>query len=586
MNLSLFALAFLGLNPNQPNVEVAVDVKEGETIAFERTFTVSVKAKNTVNQVEFYVGDDLRETDSSTPYEFKFDTLAENEGEVKLKFAAYASDGENAAKSITIRIDNGISKGPDFHVDKAKEFLAVSKWDDAIRASRVAMKAKSGYNPARMTIARAYMGKGVLDQAQKFAEDALIADAGFLEAADLLSGIHLKRAFVTYHRSGAQAETLGVIGAAFKKAVQSRRKILDAAYDKAGTPTVANAAAFADVALRAGRYSAAINALTPAFRADSRQQSIANRLAFAQMRSGRFQDAAQTLAENDRRGGLDAYGWALNAILRTQMGDFSGADDAMRQAVLSDSEDLGVRTAQAFLAISRNRTQTLRQLAANLARDEGQRSDVNFYLAILNNINGDYAQARDAFERCVLAEPTNYDMYVQRGNESLALSVSDKIEAAQKAYQSTSARMFYETALEARAESAEALTGLALVNIFEKKVAEALKFSRGSVAAAPAYAAGQYTLSLVASMMETEIRTAADRLLRSTRDGLLTTEQRAQYQKMLQEAGEYGKEAKKASDTAGKLDVANLQGREMPRTMEAYNYFARHGRIPLIALPK
>lgn len=586
MNPTFLAIALLGFPTAPPSVQIELDVKDGDVVSYERKFTVKVTATSNVSQVEFYVGDDLRETDSSTPYEFVFDTVGEKEGEAKLKFSAYASDGENASKTVTVRIDNGLSKGAQFHVDAAKEALAVSKWDEAIRCSRIALKAQTGFNPARMTMARAYLGKGVLDQAQKFAEDALIADANFLDAADLLSGINLKRAFNTFHRSGEQKETLAIIGGAFKKAVQNRRKILDAAYEKAGTPTNATAAAFADVALRAGKYTAAINALAPAFRADQRQQSLANRLAFAQMRSGRFAEATQTLNDNNRNGGLDAYGWALMATLRTLLGDFPGADDAMRQAVLSDNEDLGVRTAQAFLAIARNRTQTLRQLATNLAKDEGQRSDVNYYLAILLQMNGDFAASNDAFERCVLAEPTNYDMYVQRGNDSLAWVSSGRLNTDQNAYHYAAAKMFYETALEARAESAEALTGMALVLLNEKKVLDALRFARAATAAGPAYAAGQYALSHAASATEAELRAAAERLQKSPRDGILTSEQRAQYLKMLDDAAAHGREAKRASDTAGKLDPANLQGRELPRLNDVHGYFMRHGRIPLIALPK
>lgn len=586
MNPVLLALAFSGLTPSAQAIQIEVDVREGETISFDRTFTVKVRSTNPINQVEFYVGDDLRETDSSTPYEFHFDTLAEDEGAVKLKFSAYTRENESASKTITVKIDNGLSKGPDFHVDKAKEALIESKWDEAIRESRVALKAKSGYNPARLTMARAYLGKGVLDQAQKYAEDAILADPGFLDAADLLSGINLKRAFNTYNRGGEQKETLTVIGEAFKKAVQNRRKILDASFDKLPAPTAATAVSYADVALRAGKYTAVINALVPIFRADNRVQPVANRLAFAQMRTARFEEALRTLAENDKNGGLDAYGWALTATLRTMIGDYNGADDAMRQAVLTDNEDLGVRTAQAFLAIARNRTQTLRQLVANLSKDQGQRSDVNYYLAILHGMNGDFAEARNAFERCVLAEPTNYDMFVQRGNDSLARVASGNLDTAQKDFHVASAKTFYTAALEARAESAEALTGMALVYMFEKKSGEALGFARGSVAASPTYAAGQYTLSLVSSSTEADLRAAAERLLRSPKDGVLSADQRAEYQKIQNDAAAFGVEAKKANDAAGRLDTLNLQGRELPRLMDAYNYFAKNGRIPLISLPK
>lgn len=565
---------------------LTIDAKEGEVVSADRTFVVKVQAKNPVTQVEFYVGDDLRETDGSTPYEFHLDALSEAEGELTIKFSAYTTEGESASKTVKIRIDNGLSKGADFHVSQADEYLTVSKWDDAIRASRIALKAQAGYNPARLRMARAYLGKGVYDQAQKYAEDALVSDPKYYEAANLLSAINLKRAFTTFHRTGEQKETLATIGAALKAAVKNRKMILEANVEKVAPPTDLNAIAYADAAIKAGRYSAATSALSNIFRRDTRQSGIANRLAFAQMRGGRFRDASLTLTENNRQNGLDAYGWALRGVLSVLSGDYSGADDAMRQAVLSDSDDLGVRTAQAFMAIARDRNDTLRQLAANLSKDQGQRSDVNYYLAVMNAKLGDYANFRTAFENCILAEPTNYDMYVYRGNESLAQVAGGKLDTTQTSYHIASARMYYETALEARPEAAEALTGMALAYSFEKKPLDAIKYARGATAASPGYAAGQYVLSQVCLAVETEFRAAAEAILRAPKDGVLTSDQREKYRALQDDAAKFGKEAQTANTAAGQLDKPNLEGRELPRNMDAYVYFARNGRIPLIAAPK
>lgn len=582
------AIAFLAFQA----VSLDVNVKEGESIAAEKTIVVKVTSKNPVNQVEFYVGDDLRETDSSSPYEFKFDALAENEGPVKLKFAAYTTEGESASKTITIKVDNMLGLGADAHVAKANESLTQSKWDAAILEARIALKAKPGFNPARLALSRAYLGKGVYDQAQKFAEDAIAADPNYSEASDLLTAINLKRGFNTFYRGGealsaaANKDTLNVIGTALKSAVKTRKKVLDDAFDKLTAPTDATLKAYSDSAIRAGRYSAAIQALTPAFRSDTRKNDLADRLAFAQMRAGRFNDAILTLNENNRQGGLDAYGFALAGVLKTLAGDYSAADDMMRQAVLSDSEDLGVRTAQAFIAVQRDRTDTLRQLATALAKDEGQRPEVNFYLSTVYSKMGEYAASRDAFERAALAEPALAELYVLRGNESLALLHSGRLDENQNGYHIAAARMFYETALEGRPEAAEALTGIALVSLLEKKPADAVRFATAATQAAPGYAAGYYVKSAACLALETDLRAAAERILRTPKDGVLTAEQRTQMRQLQDDANRYGKEAQTANDTAGKLDSVNLQGRELPKDKPAYEYFAKYGRVPLITAPK
>src|SRR5579862_4148950 len=111
---------------------LSVNVNDGDTVSGDVHFVVKVQSKNPVTQVEFYVGTELRDTDPSTPYEFNLDSLAENDGDLKIKFVAYTSEGENASKTMVLKIDNGISKGAAFHLAKAKDLLAVSKWDDAI----------------------------------------------------------------------------------------------------------------------------------------------------------------------------------------------------------------------------------------------------------------------------------------------------------------------------------------------------------------------------------------------------------------------------------------------------------------------
>ena len=53
--------------PKQPKAVLTVNAKEGETLTGERTFRVTVQSSAPVTQVEFYVGEDLRDSDTSTP---------------------------------------------------------------------------------------------------------------------------------------------------------------------------------------------------------------------------------------------------------------------------------------------------------------------------------------------------------------------------------------------------------------------------------------------------------------------------------------------------------------------------------------
>ena len=547
MIANLIALALIAA---QAKVQLNVNVKDGEVVTGERVFRVLVTAKDPITQVEFYVGDELRETDTSTPYEFKIDSLAEKEGVLRMKFAAYTSKGDSASKAVRVSIDNLTSKGAKFHVDRARELLSLSKWDDAILATRIALKAQPGFAPAQVAMARAYLGKGVLDSAQKFAEDALVAEPNNLEAAELLAGINLQKAFATFNRGGDRRETLDVIKVALKSAVENRRKVLDYHFESLGAVTNDNRLRYADAAMRSSRYQSAINALTTEFAKDNRKTEVANRLAYAQLRAGRVEDAATTMADHKKFGTPDAYGFALIAIIEAQKGNWQASDDAMREAVLSEGDNMGVRTSQAYLALRRGGGATLKSIALQLAKDEGQRSEVHLYLTAFYNQDRQFELSRRHFERAVLAEPASYDVYIERANESIGMALSGSLPQKDKDLELEMAKILLDTALAARPESHEALTGVSVLSLHMGKRQDALLYAQAAVKAGPTYPAGHYALA------------AAYSALGNT------------------------SEASKANLKAGQLDKPNLEGRELPNARVAWQYFARHGRTPLITAPK
>ena len=61
----------------QAQISITCSVKDGQKISGLQGFRITVQSSHTVSEVEFYVNDDLRSTDESTPYEFDIDTIAE-----------------------------------------------------------------------------------------------------------------------------------------------------------------------------------------------------------------------------------------------------------------------------------------------------------------------------------------------------------------------------------------------------------------------------------------------------------------------------------------------------------------------------
>lgn len=582
MVVASLALALLGMSPGKIDINLS-NFKDGDTISRPRTLAVTVDSSSPINQVEFYVGDSLRLSDSSTPYEFQIDPLNEPEGKLKLTFAAYSSAGENSKKSVTVTIDSGVSKGADANVKDGNEALTKGAIDEAIYFGRVALKAKEGFNPGRLLLARAYLRKGVYDKAQTFAEDAIAADPNFDDANEVLAAISLRKGLLTLS-GGNRKATLELIQGSLKKGVAARRKVLDRQMDAAGSPTDANLIPWAKTAIRTGRYKAAINALGPVFRKSESGSAVGNLLAYAQIRNSDYSEAAYTLAGLERSRTMDGFSYALKALLLTQMTKDSDADAAMSEAIGNDPDSIAIKMAQTYIALKRNRIPALSSLVASLAKDEGQRPEVNYYLSILLDRQQNYSDADKRFMDAILAEPTLTDVLVERGNQAIYPVVANRItDNDQKQYQIDLANAYYSAALEGKPDSAQALTGVMIYNAQLGKYNEALAYADAALAAQPNYAAGQFAASIIYTAAQLKLTDQAQKLRKE--GGVLSTEQLREIGRIELQASDLKKKGEAASKKAAELDPTYIDGRVSPNLPVVFAYFAQHGRIPLLVLP-
>ena len=536
-------------------VTLTTNVKDGDTISGEFTFKVAVQSESLVTSVEFYVGTDLRDTDESTPYEFKVDTLKETQGTFEVTFAAYTKSGESAKKKITLKVDNGLENGIGAALDKGKEAIANGKWDDALFQARVALKIDANDNRARILMARANLGLGVMDIAERYAEDAVNAEPGNIEALDLYSVVNLKKAFASYARGGDKTEAITAMGTALSKAAETRRKSLDLSVDNFGKVDDSNRLAYCDTLMKAGSYGRVVSELDPLFKKDFKNNDIANRLLYAQIRAGRFTAALQTLESMRKYGSMDGFGYAMKACLMAYFGNTKEALDAEKEAILNDPTGLGVQTAQAFLALRRNDTKTATNIMTRLANSQGQAPVVNYGISALAFLVADYDQSRDRFQTAMLAEPASYDMLVERGNQTVYFALRTDIENDSKygERQRLLAKTYFDAALAARPESFEALTGLCCVAMLDGRKSDAINMGRAAVAAGPDYAAAHWAYS--AALYNAGGSDQVKELAKS--------------------------EAQKAS----KLDTNGLDGKPYPTPKTAWDYFYGRGRVPWLLGP-
>src|SRR5207247_2650709 len=93
-----------------------------------------------IAKVEFMVDDQLRSTDTSTPYSFDWDTLDETEGSHTLTATVFDAKGQTKRAKLSVMVDNELSKGADYHADAAMDSLKAGNPGAAANSARKALK--------------------------------------------------------------------------------------------------------------------------------------------------------------------------------------------------------------------------------------------------------------------------------------------------------------------------------------------------------------------------------------------------------------------------------------------------------------
>lgn len=561
--LLLTAHANLGTpTPQKHAVSLTVDCSDGATISGTKNFRVLVTTDDIVTKVEMYVGSEMRADSESTPYRFTLDTVNEKDGDLTLKWIAYTDAGGKASKQIHVKVDNGLSLGAAAHVDKGIGLLQNGMFDDAIEQGRIALKIDKKSAAARELLARAYLHQGTYDRAQKYVQDVLDEEPNNLEALSIRAAIGLDQAFGVMGQNVNSMDAVTTVGGAFKDAIDSQRKMADARLDAVGAPTDANRLEYVRLADEAGRFTDAIAALTTVYEHNPAKPDLADALAYSQMRAGRLDDALRTLDTLKRIGRVDsdAYAQALTALIEDRLNDTAASNKAMDDAELNDISSVGVQTAQASIALRRNKTAALAGITAALEKEQGQLTEVNYLLYVLYNRTGNYAAARKAFRTAVLAQPLNFDAYIEEGNQALSAVLGGKMKPDDIKYTKAYAEMMFKTAIEARPDSYQALTGLALAYLNDGNVPDAFKYAQAAAAAQPDYAAAQVTLAVAADAYARQLGASptADNILRLS---------------------------VAANDRAGKIDPDFAGGRGVQTPSRAFEYYERFGRSLIIAPP-
>ena len=493
----MFATRFLGASLltsiaalSMATISMTTNVSDGQSIKGSFSFEVKVTSDVLVSSVEFYVGDDLRDTDESTPYRFTIDTLTEQEGPVTVTFNAFNTNGESVKKSFNIKIDNVLGKGIDFHIDRATTLNRDGKYLEAVDAARVALKIDKENNQARMVMARANYSLGKQDIAQKFAEDVIFSDANNNDAKALLAAINLKRAF--FVNTTNPTERNEIVSKALKSAAESEASVLNGAAEKAG---MSNNLDVIDTNLRARRFVQVAAQLRPNWEKNIDEPTLTNRLLYSLIMSGRLEEAHKVLRTVERYGSPDAYTFALKTVASQMTGDTKGADAAEKEVILENPNADITKYTQIYLGINRGNVGSLAGFIADLEKNAPNTVGVNLFKSAHGFLTSNFSQATDSYQSALLSDPASVPVLIERGHQVLQSVFAKKLTGTEAKNEAGLALAFYEAALAANPSSVEALCAVANIHMLNGDAPKALSFARAAVGAGPEYGGSHYVLA-------------------------------------------------------------------------------------------
>ncbi|MBL8067063.1 MAG: hypothetical protein JNM28_01305 [Armatimonadetes bacterium] len=539
-------------------ISMTANVQNGQTIGGTFTFDVKVTSDALVTSVEFYVGDDLRSTDQSTPYQYVLDTLNESEGNFTITIQAYNTNQESVKKTFTLKIDNGLDKGVGYHVDRANQLTRDGKYREAIDEARIALKIDKNSNAARMAMARANYATGTFDLAQKYAEDTLASDPNNQEAKSLLSAINLRRVFAL--NTTNPTERNEAVAKSLKFAAANSAAVLNDIADKAGMKADSDAI---DANLAAFRYVPIAALLRPDWEKNLDNPGVINRFLYALIMGGRTEEANKVWAKFEKYGSPDGYSYALRAVLSQITGDTTGAEGAEKEVILDNPNADITKYTQLYLALSRGRYSSMPAFLDDLEKSNPNSVGFNYYTSVTAFLANDYSRATSSFQDALLADPASVSVLVERGHQVVQGIFAQKLTGSDAKNEANLALAYFEAALTANPSSIQALCGVTLVQTLIGDTAKALSFGRAAVAAGPE--CGATHLLLAGALRLAQVEALKDPSMRA-------------------QATAYRDETAQVLLNAGKYD-SRLKGTFAPGPEQAWIYLYQQGRLPYLPLP-
>jgi tetratricopeptide (TPR) repeat protein len=417
---------------------VTVNAKTGDQVGNIFTVKAEVLSDAGVSKVEFSVDDQLKLTLNKAPYEYKWDTVDEDEGQHTLIVSAYDSQGNTAVKRVRVEVENGLSQGIKPHAQKALEYFHAGQFQKAQLEGRKAYKINIADLDAIRALAAGIGGLGDYNRALDLLEKPQMQNNQVIgnpkdypmtdpAAMELRGRFRIQRA-EKQTTIPAMLADLSIAFDFWRKLHANYLTDLRKAYPDTDTSAKARFA-IGDALFYHGEYEAAAEEYRKIPKDGREFVSAQNRLALALMRMGRYAEAEQTARPLvDRSVGNDGTR-AVLAALQVQQRNYKRARTELEPAIAHGSLSGLIVGAYAEIGTgnARRAYDELRQAAARAE----ETPDIQYLAAGYFTEAGDLKTASSALFGALRLDPGLLDTYAMRGYQLATLVPKDGFAQAQ-----------------------------------------------------------------------------------------------------------------------------------------------------------
>jgi tetratricopeptide (TPR) repeat protein len=438
----------------QGQLSIRFDLQDNAKVSDTVTLTARVRSEDDtgIEKVEFYLGDQLVATDTSTPYTFEWDTLQVEEGSYTFTVRVYDAKNNTASVKLTLVVDNELSRGADYHADAALAALKEGKTADATRFARRALKIAPSNLRAARALAGIYRQQRELGRAIEVLEKAEIPPDDVETRADLVA---------LYMNAGENAGSTETFLEYAGKAVEVFTKLQEARTlrQPSGGDLIAAAIARGDAHFAARNWDAAIKEYQKAGSADAAPMEAMNRLLLAYLNAGRQRDAETLLRILTNFKRADDVTSVIRGLMLFNRQDFAKAQQTLKPVVEKRLLSALIVSGYLHLVLRQNRqAQMMAEQALQMAPDLPEVHMLRAYVL------PDSIDSRRALLRAQELNPLLPEAYAMRAYQILLTSGSRRF---------VSADALFEFALKRDPHNAYALLGYAASLMAQRRPNEA-----------------------------------------------------------------------------------------------------------------